>query len=59
MEVQKKAEELAQAIIDSPEYKRLLEARTRVNSHQAARLMLRDFQQKQLELHRNRWKGRS
>lgn len=57
MEVQKKAEELAQAIIDSPEYKRLLEARTRVNSHQAARLMLRDFQQKQLELHRKQMEG--
>lgn len=57
MEVQRKAEELAEAIVNSQEYKRLLEARTKVNGHQAARVMLRDFQQKQLELHRQQMEG--
>ncbi|HPT83632.1 MAG TPA: YlbF family regulator [Limnochordia bacterium] len=57
MDVQKKAEELAQAIMNSPEYKRLLEARSKVNQHQAAQIMLRDFQQRQLALHRKQMEG--
>lgn len=57
MEVQKKAEELAQAILNSPEYKRLREARDKVQNHQAAKVMLRDFQQKQLELHQRQLQG--
>lgn len=57
MDVQKKAEELADAIIGSPEYQRLLAARAKVNGHQAAKVMLRDFQQKQLELHRKQMEG--
>ena len=51
MDVQRKAQELAEAIISSPEYKRLLEARARVNNQHAAKVMLRDFLNKQLELH--------
>lgn len=52
MTVQQKAEELANAIINSSEYQRLIEARNKVNQHHAAKVMLRDFQEKQLELHR-------
>lgn len=58
MDVQKKAEELAAAIINSSEYQRLLEARAKVNSHHAARVMLRDFQEKQLDLHRQQMEGK-
>jgi cell fate (sporulation/competence/biofilm development) regulator YlbF (YheA/YmcA/DUF963 family) len=58
VDVQRKAQELAEAIISSPEYKRLLEARARVNNQHAAKVMLRDFQQKQLELHRKQMEGR-
>ena len=52
MKVQRKAEELANAIMNSSEYQRMLAAREKVNNHQAAKVMLRDFQEKQLELHR-------
>ena len=48
VDVQRKAQELAEAIISSPEYKRLLEARARGNNQHAAKVMLRDFLQKQL-----------
>lgn len=57
MDVQRKAEELAAAIMNSSEYKRLLEARAKVNNHHAARVMLRDFQEKQLDLHRQQMEG--
>lgn len=57
MNVQKKAEELADAIVNSDEYQRMLEAREKVNEHQAAKVMLRDFQEKQLELHSYQMQG--
>lgn len=57
MEVQKKAQELADAIMNSAEYQKMIEAREKVQSHQAARVMLRDFQNKQLELHKQQMEG--
>lgn len=50
MDVQKKAQELAAAITQSSEYQRMLAAREKVSKHQAAKVMLRDFQEKQLQL---------
>lgn len=57
MEVQRKAQELASAITNSNEFKNMLEAREKVNNHQAAKVMLRDFQKKQLELHKQQMEG--
>lgn len=57
MEVQKKAQELANAIMNSAEYQKMIAARERVQNHQAARVMLRDFQNKQLELHKQQMEG--
>lgn len=57
MSVQQKAGELADAIVNSGEYQRMLEARDKVNDHEAAKVMLRDFQEKQLELHNRQMQG--
>lgn len=57
MEVQRKAQELATAITNSNEYKKMLAAREKVNNHQAAKVMLRDFQKKQLDLHKQQMEG--
>ncbi len=57
MEVQKKAQDLANAIMNSAEYQKMIAARERVQNHQAARVMLRDFQNKQLELHKQQMEG--
>lgn len=57
MEVQKKAQELADAIMHSDEYQKMIGAREKVQNHQAARVMLRDFQNKQLELHKQQMEG--
>lgn len=50
MSVKKKAYELAKALAESPEYKRLKEAQTVVQERQAARIMLQDAQKKQMRL---------
>ncbi len=57
MEVQKKAEELAAAITNSNEYQRLISAREKVNEHSAAKIMLRDFQNLQGDLHKQQMDG--
>jgi cell fate (sporulation/competence/biofilm development) regulator YlbF (YheA/YmcA/DUF963 family) len=57
MEVQKKAQELAEAIAKSSEYNRMIAARDAVNKHQAAKVMLRDFQEKQLKLQQQQMSG--
>lgn len=57
MNVQQKAEELAAAIAASSEYHRMMVARDEVNQHQAAKVMLRDFQAKQLELQQLQMSG--
>lgn len=58
MEVQKKAQELADAIVNSAEYQKMISAREKVQNHQAAKVMLRDFQNKQLELHKQQMEGK-
>ncbi|HKM43546.1 MAG TPA: YlbF family regulator [Limnochordia bacterium] len=57
MDVQKKAQELAHAIATSSEYKRMMNAREEVSKHQAAKVMLRDFQEKQFELQKQQMAG--
>lgn len=57
MGVQRKAQELAAAIQNSSEYQKMLAARDKINNHQAAKVMLRDFQAKQLELHNQQMQG--
>jgi len=57
LDVRKKAEQLADAILNSPEYKKMIEARDKVQEHQAAQMMLRDFQRKQEELHKQQMEG--
>lgn len=58
MEVQRKAEELAAAITNSSEYQRMVSAREKVNEHSAAKIMLRDFQNLQTELHKQQMEGK-
>lgn len=57
MDVRKKAQELADAIVNSEEYKRFITAQTQVEGHQAALVMLRDFQKRQFELHKQQMEG--
>lgn len=57
MDVQRKAQELAEAIASSSEYQRRVKAVEEVNKHQAAKVMLRDFQEKQLELQKKQMGG--
>ncbi|MGI6640959.1 MAG: YlbF family regulator [Limnochordia bacterium] len=56
--VRKKAQELANAILESQEYKRFVAAKAEVESHHAALVMLRDFQDRQLELHKQQMEGK-
>lgn len=57
MNVQKKAQELAAAITQSSEYQRMLAARETVSKHEAAKVMLRDFQERQLQLQKQQMAG--
>jgi cell fate (sporulation/competence/biofilm development) regulator YlbF (YheA/YmcA/DUF963 family) len=57
MDVQKKAEELAAAIATSDEYTRIMTAREEVKKHQAAKVMLRDFQEQQIQLQQQQMSG--
>lgn len=57
MDVRRKAQELADAIVNSDEYKRYMTARERVENHEAASIMLRDFQKRQFELHKQQMEG--
>ena len=57
MDVQKKAQELAEAIANSSEYHRMMTARDGVNKHQAAKVMLGDFQEQQLKLQQQQMGG--
>ncbi len=58
MNVQKKAEELAEALVESAQYKRLQKARETVENHEAAKIMLRDFLSKQNELQKQQAEGK-
>lgn len=57
MDVRQKAQELADAIVNSEEYKRYMTAREQVEKHEAAMIMLRDFQKRQFELHKQQMEG--
>ncbi|NLJ81279.1 MAG: YlbF family regulator [Firmicutes bacterium] len=59
MDVRKKAEKLAAAILNSAEYKKMIAARENINNHKAAQVMLRDFQDKQEELHKQQMEGQT
>ena len=50
MDVREKARDLASALQNSAEYQRLINARKAIDEHQAAKIMLRDFRNKQLNL---------
>jgi len=56
--VKRKAEELANALAESQEYKRLVKARENVAGHESAKIMLRDFQKKQTEIYKARLEGK-
>lgn len=57
-DVRRKAQELADAIVESEEYKRFMAAKAQVEAHHAALVMLRDFQNRQLELHKQQMEGK-
>lgn len=59
MNVKKKAQELADALALSSEFQRLKEARESVEEHEAAKIMLRDFQEKQAELQKQQMEGKA
>lgn len=56
-EVKAKAEALAEALAQSDEYKALQAAREEIDRHEAAKIMLRDFRQKQMAIERKMLSG--
>ena len=58
MDVRTTAKQLADALVGSEEYQRLKQAREEIEAHQAAKIMLRDFYKKQLELQKQHLEGR-
>ncbi|HHT36298.1 MAG: YlbF family regulator [Candidatus Wallacebacter cryptica] len=58
MDVRTTAKQLADALVGSEEYQRLKQAREEIEAHQAAKIMLRDFHKKQLELQKQHLEGR-
>lgn len=56
-EVKAKAEALAEALAQSQEYEALKAAREEIDRHEAAKIMLRDFQSKQMALERKMLAG--
>ena len=54
-----KAESLAEALAQSQEYKAFKEAKEELERHEAAKIMLRDFQSKQFALQRKVMAGES
>ncbi len=59
MDIKDKAQVLANALAESSEYQRLKKARETIKQHQAARIMLKDFQKKQINLQRQQLEGKS
>jgi len=53
------AKQLATALVESPEYQRLKQARAEIEQHTAAKIMLRDFHKKQLNLQKQQLEGRA
>ncbi len=58
-EVKAKAEALAQALAESEEYTTFKDARDELDNHEAAKIMLRDFQQKQMALQQKVMSGQN
>ncbi|MDI7248257.1 MAG: YlbF family regulator [Bacillota bacterium] len=50
MSVMEKARDLASAIRESPEFVRILHARKEIESHEAARIMFRDFEKMRMDM---------
>ncbi|HKM17914.1 MAG: YlbF family regulator [Firmicutes bacterium] len=57
MDIKVRAKQLADAIVETPEYQRLKQARAEIEQHHAAKVMLRDFQKKQLDLQKQHLEG--
>lgn len=57
MDVLAKAQELAEALGQSSEYQRLKQARETIEQHESAKIMLRNFSEKQLELQKQQLDG--
>ena len=57
MKPQVLAKELANSIRESPEYQAWEKAKTEVDKHEAAKIMLEDFRKKQWELEKARLSG--
>jgi len=57
MDIKEKAKELAAAIVETPEYQRLKQARAQIEQHHAAKVMLKDFHKKQLDLQKQHLEG--
>ena len=57
MDVRQIAENLGEALKTSPEFQRLTKARETVKQHQAAQVMFRDFQNKQMALQKQQMEG--
>lgn len=58
-EVKAKAEALAKALVESEEFQAFQSAREELEQHEAAKIMLRDFQQKQLALQQKVMQGQT
>lgn len=57
MSVKIKAQELAEAIKESKEWQRFENAKKEIEEHEAAKIMLRDLNAKQLEIYQKELKG--
>lgn len=57
MDVRRIAEDLGEALKSCSEYQRLTKARETVKQHQAAQIMFRDFQSKQMALQKQQMEG--
>lgn len=57
MDILAKAQELADALVESNEYQRLKKARETIEEHESAKIMLRNFNEKQLELQKQQLEG--
>ncbi len=58
MDILQKTQELADSLVESNEYQKLVKARKSVESHQAAKVMLRDFHKKQMDLQQQQMEGK-
>lgn len=57
MDIKSKAQKLAEALTTSQEYQRYQKSREEINNHEAAKVMLRDFQKKQTALQKQQMEG--